>query len=210
MAVYIQDIVERIAFKLGKRDTGYFSPSEIIKEVNAESKNLFNHFIERFAKTRRISEHIQPFMVEAPVTITTGSGPLPADFKHANLVLSGTTPVKILELAEWGPAIAHVNHPPSAEYPICKFDGTTIQVRPTTIVTVDLHYFKTPVDAVYAWSVSGNRYLYDDGSSVDLEWREQVHDLIINRSLANLGVSIKDGDIISYSELERKEEAGVL
>jgi len=206
----IKEIVEKVQFYYGKRETGYTSPDEITRELNVESGNVFTDLIEEYAITRRISEYLQGFMVpsEEIGLNLSGEGDKPTDFAHAiSFRLDDDTAGEILEIAFWRERLKHPNKPPSAEFPIARMVGTKIEVRPADSTKIFLDYFRFPTKVVYDFIVqNGDEYIYQDPTSVDWEWPETIEDRIINRVLANLGIPNKDRDLMGYSQNEKFQE----
>lgn len=209
MAKRIQYIVKQVEFYLGKQESGYHSPEVITRELNTESLNLFEELIEKYAKTRQISEHLQPFSVTTdPFDVPdSGKEPKPSDFEHADvLYLEDGTEVDILESAMFIPRLKHPNKPPSKDFPICRMVGSNIEFKPTDIdQKAILTYFKTPTEAKYDFTTVGeDTYEYQDDTSVDWEWSKTMSDKIVIKVLSNFGINLKASDLIQYSQLEDK------
>ena len=209
MAKRIQKIVDSVSFYLGKAQSGYNSPDIITRELNTESLNEFNDFIQDYAKTRVISEFLQKFLKDTTSqTVSQGKITKPSDYEHGVVVhLEDGTNVEIKESKPFFYLKKHPNKAPSKKYPICRMYGTTIEFAPTdpgqkVIVT----YFKPPTEAVYAFTQSGESYVYNDADSVDWEWSKQIEDRIVNRVLENFGINLKENQLIEYSELEQAKQ----
>jgi len=206
----IGEIVDRVNFALGKVENGFYSPTDIVRELNVESFNLFKYLHSRFSETKRISEYLQPFMVRGEeISINdSGIGTKPEGFQHhMGSYTSSSVKVDLLETNFWVQRIGHPNKGPSATHPIMRMIGSNVEVLPLSINTILLDYLKLPTKAVYAFNVVDDEVEYDDDNSTDWEWdNEIVEDLIINRSLANFGINIKDGDLINYSNLEEAKQ----
>jgi hypothetical protein len=205
----IKEIVEKVQFYYGKKETGYTSPSDIVRELNVESGNVFTDFIQEYAETRMVSEFLQPFIApsaEIPLNLS-GTGAKPSALAHAiSFRLEDDTAGEILEIAFWRNRLKHPNKPPTADFPILRMVGNSIEVRPINSGKIFLDYFKFPTEAVYDTIVSGDELIYQDGTSVDWEWHKTIEDRIINRVLTNIGIPIKDRDLIGYSQNEKIQE----
>jgi hypothetical protein len=79
-----------------------------------------------------------------------------------------------------------------------------IYVAPKLDVTVT--YIATPVKPVYAYTLSGEDYIYDDVNSVDIEFPDVLHDDIMNRVLSNLGIAMRDGQLTQFSDQQKAME----
>lgn len=208
MAKRIKSIVEKLEFYFGKKETGYNSPSDIVRELNVESINVFNELHDEYSRTRKISEFLQPFLKKETVTInTSGIGDKPEDFAHADgSYMADGTKVDILESNVYIERMKHVNKPPSTEFPILRMYGGKIEVLPKAIESIELSYFRLPAEAVYAFTANGDQYDYNDSESADWEWSKVIEDRIINRTLSNVGINIKDRDLIQFSQSEKMQE----
>jgi hypothetical protein len=90
--------------------------------------------------------------------------------------------------------------PPSTEFPICVFYKTYIQFYPETgVEDISMTYLMKPVEAVYAFDITNDREVYNDGASVDIEWREQDINKIIMRTLQILGINLSDAELTNFA-----------
>lgn len=103
-----------------------------------------------------------------------------------------------------------VNHPvkvPTKVYPIANRLNQSIIVRPASaFTTVKIGYLKRPIRPVYAYTTVGDRYIYDDTNSVDFEWNETVHDIIMEKALANMGINMRSQEMIQFSNQQQQIE----
>ena len=204
----IKEIVDKVQFYYGKKETGYNSPADIVRELNVESINVFNELHDEYSRTRKISEFLQPFLKKETIAVnSSGIANKPEDFAHADgSYLPTGQMVEILESNVFIERINHPNKPPSASFPMLMMYGNNIEVLPVSIDNIVLSYFKLPKEAVYAFTVDDDEYVYNDAQSVDWEWSKTIEDRIINRTLANLGITIKDRDLVQFSQAERMQE----
>jgi len=202
----IKHIVDRINFLAGKYEVGYFTPETIVQEVNRQSFALYTELIDEYARSRRISEFLQPFMKKATAIFVEGVEDKEADFEHhISLITSSGVPVEVLEHFAFETRRNHVNKAPSTDYPIARYNATTLEILPTSITTGTLQYFRLPALAVYAYTVSGDDYVYDDDTSVALEWSEQMINKITLGTLSKLGVPVNDRDLVQFGLLQESK-----
>ena len=205
----IKFIHDQINLALGKEQTAYFSPEKIDDAIHSESLNLFKKFYDQFEATQKITDYLAPFMrFETNLAVDpNGFIEKPDDLFHVTAVMDDNEKeIRIVDRAAWA---SRVNDPlfgPEDDYPICRVDRLRIRFRPKDIGLVELHYLKLPVKPVYAYTITGDRYVYNNASSVDIEWDEPLHDEIINRVLANLGIATRESDIVEYSQIEKQQE----
>lgn len=214
MAKNIQGIHERIRLALGKNQSKYFSPVEIDKEINIESANLFNKYVDDNADKRYASEYLTPFKIlYKPSLNSSGETTLPSDFAHIlSVQKTGDIPVDLLELTQWGTRVNHSIRKPETEFPIGMISRVDTGLRVLTIkpfVTsevVDVYYLKFPDQAVFAFNLVGNDFVYDDSTAVALEWDQTLLDQIVNRVIANLGIGTRESGVVEYSQIEKQQE----
>jgi len=102
------------------------------------------------------------------------------------------------------------NHPvktPTATYPIASNFSQQLTVLPANAFTyVGISSLKRPTKPVYAFTQSGDRYIYDDANSIDTEWSEELYDVLMERTLANLGINMRSAELVQYSNQQRQLE----
>jgi hypothetical protein len=153
--------------------------------------------------------YLEPLRSKEQISLSVGIGTLNTSKGHYKVgVMVPVTNIPITEynIANWANAVNDSVRVPSATYPICLMDYSQITVLPTSISKADVHFIKKPTKPVYAYTQSGDDYVYNDASSIDFEWPEQLHDAITNRVLANLGIPQQRMDMVQYSNLEQQKE----
>ena len=116
--------------------------------------------------------------------------------------------IKMVDIGHWALQLTDSIRVPTEQYPIgcLMINGKTILVRPDTITQMSIHALKKPKVPVYAFTTSGDYYVYDDANSIDFEWPEILHDEIVNRVLGNLGMSQREPSLVQYSNTEKQIE----
>lgn len=209
MAKFIKNIVDRINLANRKGLSPFYSPDQIVAEVHSESMNLWLKYIQEFERTQIISTILDPFRDKETVALTSGAGTLvtsKARYKAAVMVATTDIKVELVPIGQWSDRVNQSVKVPSATYPIARIDNADIIVRPTSIASVVVHFIKKPTKPVYAFNEVDEDYIYDDATSSDFEWNEECHDQIMNRVLANLGVSQRENQMIQYSNIEKQTE----
>lgn len=206
MAKYIEEIHTFVNFLTGKGQTGYFSPEEIDGAVYEASKDLFNDRYVQFAQTKRLTDDLSPFKSNPTLlTIDTdGHADKPVDYLYAVAITSGATNVKVEEIED--AFIGNeLNDPlcgPEVEYPICAFYDEYIQFYPITgLSNVKITYLKSPVKPLWAYTIVNDRPVYDDASSVDVEWNAQNIRELTTRTLKYLGVTLREGELVQFAQI---------
>jgi len=94
---------------------------------------------------------------------------------------------------------------PTKFHPCLTFYEEGIQYHPKNIGSVDFVYLRKPKTASWAFTPDGSgRPVYNPGTSIDLEWPEQVFNEIAIRILAFVGINLREPELAQYSEGKRK------
>jgi len=211
LAKLIFTIHDRVNFAIKKGLSGSVSPDKISQEIYAEVMNLWLKYLPEYGKTQNSVLFFKPLEENESVSSLTGGateGSKAVTYCHkypvAVVTTTGGKTVTKLTIGEYSDAFNHPNKPPHADYPICKFVGSTIYVAPNVNVTVT--YLDKPIRPVYIFTQSGDEYIYDDNASTDTDVDENFHDQIMNRVLANLGISMRDLDLLRHSAEQKAGE----
>lgn len=209
MAKFISDIHSFITFLTAKGKSGYHNPEEIDNAVHEASLSLFNKLVDQFEQTKNISDDLSPFMIGPTALTLNGSGQAnkPADYKHWIVLTEGTSAYSVA-VVDHGMLPEKRNDPlcpPAAGYAICTFYNTVLQFYPTTLSNVKITYFKTPVKPEWAYTIVSGRHVYDDASSVDIEWKENRHPELRAKALEYLGVNLREADLVQFSQMKKQE-----
>lgn len=210
MAKGIKTIHDRINRAIRKGQTGYFSPTDIDEEINAEIMNMWRKYVVQFEKERIINIYLNPFIRTEDVTPnpSDGSVVLPNAYSYpvAIRVKGSGKEIDELDQARWDVRINHPIEVPNANYPICKFESKKVFVRPIDIGLITISYIAKPIKAVYAYNIVNDRPAYDDSTSEDVEFDEILHDDIVNRVLRNLGVPMREEFLVREGQQNKMEE----
>lgn len=206
MAKAIKTIHDRINLALKKGATGYVSPAKIDEEIYAEMLNIWNGYLPKLGETMRISSYMSPFKESETVTLALGIGTITGDYPTQVEDNNGIE-IDILSDADWS---GRVNHPiklPETGYAIGRIDNKTLTVLPNDTPSAKVYSLKRPVKPVYAYTTVSGRFVYDDASSVDVEFDVELHDQIVSKVLLNLGLSLREDDVQRYGlQEEAKRE----
>jgi hypothetical protein len=207
MAKFIKTIVDRINLATKKGLVSYWTPEQIATEVHTESMNIWDKYLSDFENNNKLDEYMRPFQQKESVVLTSGIGTIVTkDYIYYVEDADTGNEIKNIDDQRWGYRKNHSVKVPTVTYPICNISNQGIQVLPSSIVNIKIWYIKKPTKPVYAYTVSSGRYVYDDSSSIDFEWNETLHDRIMNRVLGNLGISIRDFDMVNKSDRDKMTE----
>lgn len=203
MAKLIKQIYDLVTLATDKGLTAYWSDDQIMNGIHKAQMGFFRELIDEFAKTKKIRNELIPFQVTASITITNNIGSLPANYfqeRDATVNYQGSDwPVTILEDGSFS---VRLNDPivnPKTDFKnlianIYNNGGDKIELS-AQITPLKFRYFKVPTKPVYATTLSGGQYVYDDAGSTDVDWADPTHDVIVDRSLLIFGLSIRDGQV---------------
>jgi len=205
MSKLIFSVVNRVNFATKKGLTGYHTPKQICDELHAESMNVWRQYIKDFEKTKSMDPYLRPFQASEEVILTDGVGTIVSlDYLYLyEGYVSSTvkTEVHDVDSTKWN---ARINDPvkiPTATYPVCTHNKQELKVMPIdAFPKVIVSFLKKPNLPVYAIDTVGDRYIYNDGSSVDWEWHQTIADIIIDKTLAKLGINMRSGEMIQFSK----------
>jgi hypothetical protein len=158
-----------------------------------------------YARTQEISEKLSPFIVSDTVAVSSGIAAVPDDLVHAVALRSGTNTVKRVEFDRLASYLNSSIDNPTTDFPIYVQIENTYKIYPSTINSVNLDYLKLPGEAVWAYTMSGNRPVYDPTNSIDLEWSTDEINNIVMKVLSMFGISVKDQQLVNYAEAQKAQ-----
>lgn len=171
--------------------------------------NLWKKYVADFEKTQLISVYLDPFRDTETITLMGGIGTLVTSkgrYRTAVMVPNTSLRITPIDIGHWSNRVNDTVRVPDEENPICKIEKDEIVVLPTTVPTARVHFLNKPVRPVYAYTIVDDDYIYDDASSVDIEWDETIHDEITGRVFDKLGLSQREINLIQYSNTEQQKE----
>ena len=191
----IEHIFSAIRLVLNKKRKGFVKTSEISTALKMAVNDLYSFELDLYRKTGVISSKLKSFVKTASVTITSGEGPLPADFvKDINFLTNAGKEGTILTPEEFNDRTSSLILQPDEDDPIAKVQDDTLFVSPIDLPSVDLIYFSAPVDFVYDTTVDGDSRgeNFNAGGSTDIQFDVTVSGDLIRRALLYLGVGFQN------------------
>ena len=172
--------------------------------------------------TKKITEDIRPFKVfmgkgsgatASPLSVDDGMAEIPDDYYyHLSMqyrwIKNGVMVKRHIDEVddlEWSNRQADPLTKGTKKHPICNYQSDHIRFQPSDIGFVDFTYLRLPVDPVYAVKWDNGYAEYDPANSTQLEWDEVNQLDILHKVIADMGFSIKKGEVIQYAE-QRKAE----
>jgi len=83
---------------------------------------------------------------------------------------------------------------------VARVTGSQVEVNPDTIASVSLTYLKKPTVGIYGYTVAGDgrSFVYDSGTSTDLNWTDVSFKELSMRSLKYLGIPLRESTLIQF------------
>ncbi len=209
----VYQIHQLITLATNKGIAGYYSDTQVDDAIDQGQMVLFRKLLAEFPKNKRVRNDLLPFEVRASVTMTSKIGSLPADFEHEieawYTASSVDYPVTLVEPGFYRKRLRDVVDPPSATNLFATiYNDTTKKIEISNQVTpLVLTYFKRPTKPVFATTLSSGQYIYDDASSTDVLWSATMHDILVENTLAILGLNIRDIQVMRAGQKEEPKLA---
>jgi hypothetical protein len=211
----IDSIKQIVDFVSNKYQNGYLSGAEF-NLLWAQAENNYYSFllgpVEQYQPGRPVprvglgmSETIlaklQPFIAKNhSATVTSGQLPVPADFERILAIRTMSDgEIVYVEHDRKPAALRDKIDPVTTSAPIYTPYATYWEINPSTVTTVKLDYMKTLPETKWNWSDGSGREIYNPTGSVDPLWRPTEIISIVGRLFLMLGISIKDSELIQYS-----------
>jgi len=150
-------------------------------------------------------------------TVTNGLLPFPTDYAHRDTVsynfskiINGVATilpklVEVLRESEFTSRSGNYTKLPTTTNPIGVVRSDGIHILPITISQVDFHYFRWPIDPVFAYVLGDGFITYDAVNSTEIEWVKDEHLTLVRMVLGYVGINLREADIFQYSEQKLKE-----
>ena len=162
--------------------------------------------------TQKISDDLRTFKEEKNVILDNGRAVLPEDYIHAltiSAIVGKNTKDGVkkiytsFDIVDEDKEVYRISSnivPPTKEFPIAVLKKDYFQIYPEDLTNVKISYLRRPKMPIWGYTVQSGRPVYDPSQSTDLEWPEQTVNDIIIRACNYIGISIKDGDILGYTQ----------
>jgi hypothetical protein len=168
--------------------------------------------------TQKISDDLRQFKKTANVILDSqGKANLPSDYVHTislqyvaalntdSGVQKQYIPIDVIpedkEYYRLGSSIV----PPTKKYPVAVLKSTYYQVYPIDISTIKISYLSQPVAPVWGYTMVKGRPVYNAATSVDFNWPDVAINDIVTRMCSYIGISIKDNELLEYTQIKEKE-----
>jgi hypothetical protein len=136
----------------------------------------------------------------------------PSDYAHRDTfvynyskTINGTVtvfprPIEVLREAEFASRNGNYTKRPTTYNPICVLRSDGVHIRPITITSVDMFYYRFPVTPVFSY-VEADGYITDNpAASVQFEYPVDEHFTLTKMILSLVGINLRESDLVAYAE----------
>lgn len=213
---FIKDIHDLVNFLAGKNIASKYAPEKIDLVIHEVSQSMFTDYHDHYAKNEKIARIMDVFKRTAEITISNGIGELPPDFAfNREMYLTSGVAIDLVEDNFWAKRVSRKLAGPSLTNPIARIEAqldesmkVEVSVGGETLPDgkIVAHYFRYPIKPEYKYTVSGTRYVYNDGASTDVDWPVVMFPVLKAKVLSALGINLRESQLIQYSELMKSQE----
>lgn len=181
--------------------SNYFD-AEFIRSKNREARGMANDTVKLY------EQRLSNFEKTASVTLTLGIGSLPSDMyflEREGINYLDDTPIDLLTKnmfrREKGSA--------STTFPIGFLSDKKIEVAPSSIVSVDVDYYKFPTKPKWTYTTAGGTAFFNQGASdfQDFELHESEEPEIIREILSDFGIVKRELNLTQLINAMKQQEA---
>lgn len=183
-----------------------YQPGQYIARQGAEAstKNIID--LQKFIVSRGVET--------SPVIFSNGIANAPSDFYYPLAAMhthyageAGLIERKFDFVSEydWAEFISNSIKLPDLFFPIIKISNGKLYIYPRTISVVRIDYYRQPRTPVYSTVIENGVNVYDEATSVQLEWDDINTVDIIILALSLLSVPVSREDILQYSEVKKQQ-----
>lgn len=215
MAKFIKEFYDFMSFLEGKDIASKRPPEQVDAAIHFVTIDVFNHYLDHYAKTKKIVELLGNYMRRKDVPLASGIGSLPEDYAYTRVIYKDDQKTKIDLVPDdmWNNRATRVVGAVSEKRPIARIDYSKdatpvriLQVLPISLQTCELNYFKKPSKPKYAYTISGTKYVYDDANSIDLEFSLMLYPDVLSRVLSAISINLRENQLFQYMEIYKSQD----
>jgi hypothetical protein len=214
----IDDAINRASLDLFRQEEKKFEEKQIVTDTLRPFKKLYEPTLDGSGTYALPSDYVRMTNLEGVVSDASLELPYEDAWEYCDTDLNtdeDTDPIDVdveIDLVEdsaWVSRKRDKVAPYNEEYPIARLAGGNLggnlEVLPTT-VRPKMYYLKYPTKAVWAYTISGDgrSFIFDSGSSVDLDWPEISHSEIIEKTMTYLGVALEESTLVQYEQMQKR------
>jgi hypothetical protein len=212
----VDDAYRILRFIVRKNQLGSLSPSDFQDAFNTAQRNYYDLLIGRIEQyqygsakpriglglTDNVVSRLMPFYNETDLTVSSGAVAKPVGLnKIYSIFTTNMYRVYRLEENRLSERLQDSIDPIDEANAFYVETYSTLNIYPTTLTTVHMTYFNSPVDVKWNYTLDGSgRPVYSASGSVQPVWLPNDYDEIIARAAKIIGVSLKEPMDIQYGE----------
>jgi hypothetical protein len=211
----IDDAINRASLDLFRQEEKRFEEKQQVTDTIRPFKKLYEPALDSSGVYALPSDYVRMTNLEGVVSDSVLESPYEDDWQYCDIDLNDDTAVvdpvdvdveiDLVEDSAWVSRKRDKVAPYNEEYPIARLAGGNLEVLPKT-VKPKMYYLKYPTKAVWAYTISGDgrSFVFDEGSSTDLDWTEISHNEIIEKTMGYLGIALNDQMLVQYEQLQKR------
>jgi hypothetical protein len=228
----INEAYELLRYIVNKTQGGHMPPALFNRVIRSASEDLFNSLLpgnflmsgrRKYEETQKISDSLSPFKKMKDLMVDTyGKGLYPVDYAYLSSIRKVVTtnnvcdedereivekPVRVMDDDKLAHILSSKIVGPSIKkmkFYASQYD-TFWQFWPKNIQVVRFTYLCFPTPPVYAFTMTNNRPVYDEGNSVQFQWRATEHNEIVIRAAKIVGINLREQELIQFAEQQKSE-----
>lgn len=174
-------------------------------EVSLGNKYVDNFFL---GSTQSNIDKLRPFLVRTNPFVNNSQFPMPSDYvqiagcRYRYFENNQQKEVEVQQLTsgQLGTVLSSTLLYPDEKHPKLEERDGYFQVYPNTINQVQFDYYRLPNTPVWNYTIVNGRPVYDPLTSVDFDFPAENANIITFIIGNLLGLSIKDPDLVNFTE----------
>jgi len=157
--------------------------------------------VQAVESTRINQTDLTPFLVDGAYTVTNGKVNLPGTAYILDYYTASSRSSEIISYQEISSRLRDPQTKPTEKDLVAYIVKNGMKVYPTSIASVNVLYYRSPVDPVFKTFVDTEtlELTYDFADSVELEWDDGNKLDIMHMILLEMGVNIVRGDVVQIA-----------
>ena len=167
------------------------------------------------------SDYLKTFLITTVKNgpFAAGEIPMPDNLEHITSVrsyhiksdgLGMEVPVQEVKNKYWGEVTSSSLFSATSRFPkYTEFNGH-LRVLPINTNNITIDYFRTPIKPIWAYTTVNGRPVYDSSSSTNFEWEDFALNNVAAYFLQMVGVNLKDGELLNFTQQYKQETNSLL
>lgn len=171
--------------------------------TNRQNRGLTSNFLHDLPD--KISEKLQHYLTDAPLTGTNNKYDLPKDYAHYDDLLSENN--TSFEYCRNNREFNILKHQATAKYPVYTIVGRTIKTS-HDLSGLTFQYLRVPKKPKWTYTVFENNEMFNPSAPdfVDADIHPSEEDEVVKGILLACGVNLKEQDVVQFAMQENASE----